>query len=335
MRPDEPFLRAILAAPDDAAPRLVYADWLDERGDPRGDFVRLHFALSAAAPDHPDRVAGENELSFLRRGCDAAWLAVIEPERVRRTGDPIEGRGCKCFHAGFGPRERRRRLLYLHADSQDTECDAWKRLLDLVEAAAVDGREEFAPLRGWSEAERSQILTLPATVGKLKAVKTLNLYGSYLVRLPPEVGEMASLETFLPYTSYRLHWFPYELTRCRHLRESTVSTRAVYGNYKYRPPFPRVDHGAETGPGRKESERLPLKRWPRSPTRPCSVCGTPFEDRRRHRVWVSLRVATDVLPLLVNACSDECVGRLPAPPDGYVRAPHKGGEQVQQPPPEY
>jgi len=334
MNGEAAFLRAIPSRPGDDLPRLVFADWLDERGDPRGDFIRLHLALSAAAPDHPDRVAGEHELSFLRKGCDAAWLAVIEPERVPRTDDPTAGRGCDCFFAGFGQRTRRRRPPYLHAESQDTECDAWKRLLDLVEDAAADGREEFAPLRELSVAERSQILTLPPTIAKLKAVKTLYLYGSYLARLPPEVGEMASLETFVPYTSYRLHWFPYELTRGRHLRESTVSTRAVYGNYKYRPPFPRVDRGADTAPGRKEPERLPLKRWTASPMRPCSVCGTPFEDRRRHRVWVSLRVATDVLPLLVNACSDECVRRLPTPPEGYVLRPHQGGERVQQPPPQ-
>jgi uncharacterized protein (TIGR02996 family) len=34
------FLRAILDAPDEDGPRLVYADYLDERGDPRGGFVR-------------------------------------------------------------------------------------------------------------------------------------------------------------------------------------------------------------------------------------------------------------------------------------------------------
>jgi uncharacterized protein (TIGR02996 family) len=332
MSDEAAFLRAIQSRPDDDLLRLVFADWLEERGDPRGDFIRLHLALSAAAPDHPDRVAAEHELSFLRKGCDADWLAVIEPERTPRTDDPTEGRGCECFYAGYGQRKRRRRP-YLHAESQDTECDAWKRLLDLVEDAAADGREEFAPLRELSVAERRQILTLPPTIAKLKAVKTLYLYGSYLIRLPPEVGEMAGLETFLPYTSYRLHWFPYELTRCRHLHKSTVSTRAVYGNYKYRAPFPRLDLGADTAPGRKEPERLPLKRWVGAMTRPCSVCGTPFEDRRRHRVWVSLGVATDVLPLLVNACSDECVRRLPTPPEGYVRVPHQGGERVQQPPP--
>jgi hypothetical protein len=49
-------------------------------------------------------------------------------------------------------------------------------------------------------------------------------------------------------------------------------------------------------------------------------------------VWISLRVATDVLPLLVNACSTACVQALPAPAEGYVQQPHAGGAHVQQPP---
>lgn len=32
---------AIVAAPDDDAPRLVYADWLLQRGDPRGELIQL------------------------------------------------------------------------------------------------------------------------------------------------------------------------------------------------------------------------------------------------------------------------------------------------------
>jgi uncharacterized protein (TIGR02996 family) len=35
------FLTAIRAAPNDAAPRLIYADWLEEGGDPRGELVRI------------------------------------------------------------------------------------------------------------------------------------------------------------------------------------------------------------------------------------------------------------------------------------------------------
>jgi uncharacterized protein (TIGR02996 family) len=34
-------LAQIYAAPDDDGPRLVYADWLQERGDPRGEFIAL------------------------------------------------------------------------------------------------------------------------------------------------------------------------------------------------------------------------------------------------------------------------------------------------------
>lgn len=37
---EKPFLAAIAAAFDDDAPRLVFADWLDERGDPRGQQIR-------------------------------------------------------------------------------------------------------------------------------------------------------------------------------------------------------------------------------------------------------------------------------------------------------
>jgi hypothetical protein len=47
-------------------------------------------------------------------------------------------------------------------------------------------------------------------------------------------------------------------------------------------------------------------------------------------VWISLRVATDVLPLLVNACSAACVSALPSGAEDYVQLPHTGG-RVKQP----
>src|SRR5262245_38360740 len=135
--PDEDgFLHAIRANPKDETAHLVYADWLDERDDPRADFVRLHLALRAAGPDHVDRVAGEHELSELRWGCTPDWLAVVEPEGLQPR-DPSERRACGCF-------EHQVRLWFppaLHAEAQDTECSAWKRLLDLVEEAAADGRD--------------------------------------------------------------------------------------------------------------------------------------------------------------------------------------------------
>src|SRR5262249_10795928 len=43
--------RAILAAPDDDAPRLVFADWLDEHGEPdQAEFIRLQCATDRLPP---------------------------------------------------------------------------------------------------------------------------------------------------------------------------------------------------------------------------------------------------------------------------------------------
>src|SRR5947209_6043535 len=47
MSESDPFLAAILGAPDDDLPRLIYADWLDERGDPaRAEFILLQVELA-------------------------------------------------------------------------------------------------------------------------------------------------------------------------------------------------------------------------------------------------------------------------------------------------
>jgi uncharacterized protein (TIGR02996 family) len=50
MTDDESFLRTILDAPGDEAARLVYADWLDERGDPRGAFLRAEVRWARDRP---------------------------------------------------------------------------------------------------------------------------------------------------------------------------------------------------------------------------------------------------------------------------------------------
>src|SRR5947209_6126110 len=49
------FVAAILAAPDDDGPRLVFADWLEERGDTdRSEFIRVQIEL-ARPPLEPAR----------------------------------------------------------------------------------------------------------------------------------------------------------------------------------------------------------------------------------------------------------------------------------------
>jgi uncharacterized protein (TIGR02996 family) len=65
------FLRAILDEPDDDVHRLVYADWLDERGDPRGEFIRAQVEAAALPPGDARRPALEaRALELLRRHHD-------------------------------------------------------------------------------------------------------------------------------------------------------------------------------------------------------------------------------------------------------------------------
>jgi uncharacterized protein (TIGR02996 family) len=67
--PDEAaFLAAVCGHPDDDGPRLVYADWLDECGDPRGEFIRLQCRLAQLDEDAPERPPLEDrERTWLRR----------------------------------------------------------------------------------------------------------------------------------------------------------------------------------------------------------------------------------------------------------------------------
>src|SRR5215216_3334791 len=74
---DAAFLAAIRDRPDDDLPRLVYADYLDERGDPRGEFIRLQVERPTLAADDPRRfelLAREQELV---RAHEEEWLGPL------------------------------------------------------------------------------------------------------------------------------------------------------------------------------------------------------------------------------------------------------------------
>lgn len=64
------FLRAIQENPEDDA-RLAYADWLEDRGDIRGEYLRLEHQFA-----HVPR-----RLAQLREQIDQAWLASVSKRR--------------------------------------------------------------------------------------------------------------------------------------------------------------------------------------------------------------------------------------------------------------
>src|SRR5262245_53427650 len=53
MTPHDAFLQDILDDPDDDAVRLIFADWLTEQDDPRGEFIRVQCELAGLSPGEP------------------------------------------------------------------------------------------------------------------------------------------------------------------------------------------------------------------------------------------------------------------------------------------
>lgn len=78
MNPEQAFLQAILESPGDDAPRLIFADWLEERGDAAGrewaEFIRVQFALRDLPPEHPLRPQLEEREQQLRLANENDWL---------------------------------------------------------------------------------------------------------------------------------------------------------------------------------------------------------------------------------------------------------------------
>lgn len=73
------FLHAIAEAPDDDTPRLVFADWLEEQGDPRGEFIRRQCELEQLDEDDPARPEHESRCQLLLSIHERKWLGGLPP----------------------------------------------------------------------------------------------------------------------------------------------------------------------------------------------------------------------------------------------------------------
>jgi uncharacterized protein (TIGR02996 family) len=81
---EDRFIQAILADPDDTSIRLVYADWLEERGDPRGEFLRLEVALMNPPRDVIAWAGMAARLRRLRPTLDRDWLIALGREPIEQ-----------------------------------------------------------------------------------------------------------------------------------------------------------------------------------------------------------------------------------------------------------
>jgi uncharacterized protein (TIGR02996 family) len=92
MQTDRDFLATIDTRPDDRAFRLIYADWLEERSDPRGELIRVEEEMRQLPVYSDPFWALKPRRNELRSQTDADWLARMrygtECEPVFRHGVP-------------------------------------------------------------------------------------------------------------------------------------------------------------------------------------------------------------------------------------------------------
>ncbi|MFO0824094.1 MAG: TIGR02996 domain-containing protein [Gemmataceae bacterium] len=89
MSDEEALLAAIIANPDEDTPRLVYADWLDENGQPeRAEFIRLQIR-SANLPDSPEGLIVKQRVMRLCDKYGVTWLEQLG--LVRNEGRWVRG----------------------------------------------------------------------------------------------------------------------------------------------------------------------------------------------------------------------------------------------------
>jgi uncharacterized protein (TIGR02996 family) len=79
--------QAILAAPGDDAPRLVYADWLDENGDAdRAEFIRVQCRMARLPFYEPEYATLERRSAEILSVHQAGWRLRLPAEQVFRRG---------------------------------------------------------------------------------------------------------------------------------------------------------------------------------------------------------------------------------------------------------
>jgi len=96
------FLEAITASPDDDTPRLVYADWLEELGDPRSELIRVQCRLAATPLHSAGRWELEQREEALLTTNLPRWTKLLPRfPRVPWGIEPRYGLPRECFARGL------------------------------------------------------------------------------------------------------------------------------------------------------------------------------------------------------------------------------------------
>jgi uncharacterized protein (TIGR02996 family) len=170
-------LREAKDRPGDDAPRMLLADWLEKRGDPRGEFVRLQVARARMPSRDPRRAPIELREQELLDGHSERWFG---PLRTRRD------------HCRF---ERGLLRIAVHTPR-----------FFASHSGEADSSESFA----WVEALMSFAALTPAHVDAIAASPLLPHLGEFhlnATRLGPRgAARLAALPALARLTALYLWW---------------------------------------------------------------------------------------------------------------------------------
>jgi uncharacterized protein (TIGR02996 family) len=152
MGDENDFLRAILVDPGDQVPLLVYADWLEARGDPRGEYIHVR----AAAATNPTSRRLRSRLKQLRVAIAPGWLPLLD---------------------GAGRQQKERNLLLVPKP--------WRRVQSLTELrqrlTGTLKQEEFFVTLNWDPGDGESFFMVFAS-GNLACVSVTDLNGDEAAR---------------------------------------------------------------------------------------------------------------------------------------------------------
>ncbi|MEK6234148.1 MAG: TIGR02996 domain-containing protein, partial [Planctomycetales bacterium] len=142
------FVNAIRDEPDDDAPRLICADWLEERGDsPRAEFIRAQVERANLSDDDPR----QSELLALE-------LRLLKKHGAQWTGGHFVFKKCR-FRRGF--------IEYVHLHLQQF-LHHRREMFRLAPVRDVS-------LTGWSRA-KDHLVQLVANCKELRHIETLRIH---------------------------------------------------------------------------------------------------------------------------------------------------------------
>src|SRR5262249_39515714 len=87
----EALLRDIYDHPYDDAPWLVYADWLEEQGDPRAEFIRIQRELTHLSAQDPRLGNLQERRARLLGAHQAEWAPYLKPLAGKATAGCYRG----------------------------------------------------------------------------------------------------------------------------------------------------------------------------------------------------------------------------------------------------